>query len=125
MNIKYSVPKPQRSTAKKGKRGYQKTTRRERQIITGRDREPTPTQIAEQNLRDLDKPRRKPPRSFAAGAEHVGVECATCFVAVEEGQRVHFKRTGELVHHRHDHTPAPAPTVCSRCFLVTPCECDS
>jgi hypothetical protein len=77
---------------------------------------------ARENLEILNKPRKAPPKMFIA--MFTSGECPTCFLGIEAGQKVHYNSDGFIVHHTHKHVE-PEYTVCPKCFLTLPCECDA
>jgi hypothetical protein len=76
---------------------------------------------SQENLRLIDKPRKKPNASFQAKYDS-GV-CSVCFLAVTKGQTVRFNRDGELIHTNHKIKPQ-IYTICDRCYMAKPCICE-
>lgn len=76
--------------------------------------------LAEENLKNLDKPRKPVKKSFLSLQDED--ECPRCFVRILKGDRVRFDEDGFLVHVRHNHGPEKF-TICEKCYLTLPCEC--
>lgn len=76
--------------------------------------------ISKENLKNIDKPRKRPPHSFKA--EFGGAECPTCFLKIEVGQTVRYNSDNLIVHSRHEIKEIEYE-ICNTCFLTLPCEC--
>lgn len=65
------------------------------------------------------------PASRAFQAQYRGA-CSRCFESIEIGDLVRYVEDALVHHHHHHASPLVRPErVCDRCYLVTPCECDS
>lgn len=72
--------------------------------------------------RELDAPARVyESRAFEAAFED---ECARCLLSIEVGQTVRYVGD-DLVHDKHEPQPDKPVSVCTECWLVLPCDCDS
>lgn len=77
--------------------------------------------ISQENLRNIDKPRRKPNTSFKAKFD--GEVCPDCFLAIKIGETVRYNSEGFIKHVAHASKPQTY-TICDRCYMAKPCSCE-